>query len=137
MLLDDEKFDEYLDLFSPEIRYRITAFSPDLRKDLAWLDLGRKDLESLLANLNRHIRLAGRFMRHPSGSIVEEEEGSTHLLVTTAVLVAHTDLEGNTRVFATGRYRDRIEWIDGEPRLKEREVRLDTRQFGPGSHVPL
>jgi methanesulfonate monooxygenase small subunit len=137
LLLDEEKFDRYLELFSAPSRYRITAYSPDLRKDQAWLDLDRKELETLLSNLPRHVRLPGRFLRHPNGFIVQEEEGSKELLVTTSLLVAHTDVDGVSRLFAAGRYRDRIEWVAGEARLKEREVRLDTRQFGPGSHVPI
>jgi methanesulfonate monooxygenase small subunit len=137
LLLDEERFDDYLGLYADDCRYRITTYSPDLRKDMAMLDLDRKDLAVLLGNLPKHIRMSGRFMRHPSGSCAEPASGSGRISVLTTVLVAHTDLEGISRIFATGRYRDLIEVSGDAPRLLEREVRVDTRQFGPGSHVPL
>lgn len=136
LLLDEEKFDQYLGLFSPESRYSIRAYSPDLRKDISLLDLDFGELEVLFRNLPKHVRLPGRFMRLANGTVLESQEAE-RLLMTTSVLVTHTDLEGVSRVFAAGRYRDKIALVDGKPRLAEREVRVDTRQFGPGSHIPL
>jgi len=136
LLLDEEKFDQYLGLFIPESRYSIRAYSPDLRKDVSFLDLDYAEMEVLFRNLPRHVRLPGRFLRLANGTVVESNDG-TQLSITTAVLVAHTDLEGVSRVFATGRYRDKVAAVDGKARLIEREVRVDTRQFGPGSHIPL
>jgi len=136
LLLDEEKFDQYLGLFTPESRYSIRAYSPDLRKDVSFLDLDYAEMEVLFRNLPRHVRLPGRFLRLANGTVVESNDG-TQLSITTAVLVAHTDLEGASRVFAAGRYRDKVAAVDGKARLIEREVRVDTRQFGPGSHIPL
>ena len=136
LLLDEEKFDQYLGLFIPESRYSIRAYSPDLRKDVSFLDLDYAEMEVLFRNLPRHVRLPGRFLRLANGTVVESNDG-TQLSITTAVLVAHTDLEGVSRVFAAGRYRDKVAAVDGKARLIEREVRVDTRQFGPGSHIPL
>ncbi|MHB8727124.1 MAG: aromatic-ring-hydroxylating dioxygenase subunit beta [Casimicrobiaceae bacterium] len=137
LLLDDEKFDEYLSLLSPRYHYCIKAYSPDLRKDVVFLDLDRGELEVLFRNLPKHVRLPGRFMRHANTSVVQSHDSQDRLSITTSLLVTHTDLEGVSRVFATGRYRDKIARIEGKPLLEEREVRLDTRQFGPGSHIPL
>lgn len=137
LLLDDEKFDEYLALFAPEARYSIRTYSPDLRKDVALLDLDRSELEVLFRNLPKHVRLPGRFMRHANMSVVESDGAEGPVSITTSLLVTHTGLDGISSVFAAGRYRDKMEFIDGRPRLKEREVRLDTRQFGPGCHIPL
>jgi 3-phenylpropionate/cinnamic acid dioxygenase small subunit len=136
LLLDEEKFDKYLALFSPESRYSIRAYSPDLRKEVSLLDLDFAELEVLFRNLPKHVRLPGRFMRLANGTVLESQEGD-RLALTTPVLVTHTDLDGVSRVFAAGRYRDKIAFVDGKPRLAEREVRVDTRQFGPGSHIPL
>jgi|ERR1700730_7908156 methanesulfonate monooxygenase small subunit len=134
-LLDDENFEAYLSLFAADGRYRITTYSPDLRRELIYLDLDRADLETLLRNISRHVRMSGRLMRHPNGFLVDSKGDESSVL--TSLLVVHTDLEGTSRIFAAGRYRDTLALADGKPAIKSREVRLDTRQFGPGSHVPL
>jgi methanesulfonate monooxygenase small subunit len=134
-LLDDEKFDDYLNLFAADGHYRITTYSPDLRRELIYLDLDRADLAALLQNVPRHVRMSGRLMRHPNGFLVDSKDDESSVM--TSLLVIHTDLEGNSRIFAAGRYRDQLTLVDGKPAIKSREVRLDTRQFGPGSHVPL
>jgi 3-phenylpropionate/cinnamic acid dioxygenase small subunit len=136
LLLDEEKFDAYLALFSPESRYSIRTYSPELRKDISMLDLDRTELGVLFKNLPKHVRLPGRFLRLANGTVVEST-GDDEVSIATSVLVTHTDLEGISRVFAAGRYRDKVMMVDGKPRIGEREVRVDTRQFGPGSHIPL
>lgn len=135
LLLDEERFDDYLALYADGSRYSIRTYSPDLRKDMSLLDLDRVELATLLANLRKHVRLAGRFLRLASPSL--EQSTGTTISLTTTVLVTHTDLEGISRVFAAGRYLDTIELKDGKALIKEREVRVDTRQFGTGSHIPL
>jgi methanesulfonate monooxygenase small subunit len=136
LFLDEEKFDRYLELFSSESRYTIRTYSPDLRKDISLLDLDRAELGVLFKNLPKHVRLPGRFLRLANGTLVEGKS-EQQLSIMTSVLITHTDLEGVSRVFAAGRYRDKVVMEDGKPRLSEREVRVDTRQFGPGSHIPL
>jgi hypothetical protein len=46
---------------------------------------------------------------------------------------AHVEA-GSTRVFAAGRYRDRLARHDGRWLLADRYVQLDTRQLGSGTH---
>lgn len=136
LLLDEEKFEEYLALYADGSRYSIQAFSPDLRKELSLLDLDRPELETLLTNLRKHVHLPGRFLRLAGSTLAESGSGEA-VSLTTTVLVTHTDLEGVSRLFAAGRYFDKIEMLNGRALIKEREVRVDTRQFGPGSHIPL
>ena len=136
LLLDEEKFDDYLALYAEGGRYSIRTYSPDIRKDLSLLDLDRPELATLFTNLRKHVRLPGRFLRLASSPMAESNGGDA-VSLTTTVLVTHTDLEGISRVFAAGRYFDKIEVRGGKALIKEREVRVDTRQFGPGSHIPL
>jgi methanesulfonate monooxygenase small subunit len=137
MFLDDEKFEDYLGLFTGTLNYRITAYSPDLRKDLTLLDLNRGELEILFQNLRRHVRLPGRLLRHLGASAFEQLSGSTDCVVKTPIIVVHTDLEGSSKIFAAGKYIDNVESVYGKVLLRNREVRLDTRQFGTGSHLPI
>ena len=141
LYLDDERFDDYLALWSPRGRYRITSWSPDLRKELVLLDLPLDDYRQLLENVPKHERMQGTLSRHVTGPLVERGDdggdGSVAARATSSLLVVHTDLEGVSTVYAAGRYLDAIESANGDPRILSREVRLQTRQFGTGSHVPM
>ncbi len=45
--LDDDDFEGFLALCAPDFRYSIQAYSPEIRRDMTWLDLGRAELEML------------------------------------------------------------------------------------------
>ena len=137
LLLDDERFDDYLALWSPEGRYRITSWSPDLRKELVLLDLHLADYRQLLANVPNHERMPGTFSRHVTGQLIERPDDGGAVRATSSLLVVHTDLEGVSRLFAAGRYVDDVELAPDGARIASREVRLDTRQLGTGSHIPM
>ena len=47
LLLDAEDFDGYLALYAPDCHYKITAYGPEIRKDMTWLDLDRDRLVAL------------------------------------------------------------------------------------------
>ncbi len=54
--LDEEDFAGYLDLCAVDFHYRITAHSPELRKEMIWLDHDRTGLAAAY-------RAASRFRR--------------------------------------------------------------------------
>ena len=137
LLLDDECFDDYLALWSPEGRYRITSWSPDLRRELVLLDLHLADYRQLLENVPNHERMPGTFSRHVTGQLIERHADNGTVRATSSLLVVHTDLEGVSRLFAAGKYVDDIEFARDGARIASREVRLETRQFGTGSHIPM
>jgi methanesulfonate monooxygenase small subunit len=136
LLLDEERFGEYLDLYADEMRYRVTAFSPELRKDMVWLDLGRTDLKNLFDMLPEHVKPDGTFTRHINVCAIEQA-GEQALAVTSSLVVFYTDQQGNTRVLAVGRYNDNVDASSDTPRIRSREVRLETRALGAGSQIPL
>ena len=137
LLLDVERFDDYLALWSAEGRYRITSWSPDLRKELVLLDLSLSDFSQLLHNVPNHERMQGTLSRHVTGPLVEPGHDDGTARATSSLLVVHTDLEGVSSLYAAGKYLDDIEIANGEARIASREVRLETRQLGTGSHVPM
>ena len=137
LLLDAERFDEYLALWSPEGRYRITSWSPDLRRELVLLDLALTDFRRLLENVPNHERMQGTLSRHLTGPLVERRDGEDTTRATSSLLVVHTDLEGVSSLYAAGKYVDEIDVAHGDARIASREVRLETRQLGTGSHVPM
>ena len=54
-----------------------------------------------------------------------------------SLVVIHTDLEGESRFYAAGRYNDTLELSGATPRLLAPNVDLDTRVLEFGSHRPL
>ena len=54
-----------------------------------------------------------------------------------SVKFSYTGLDGVSNVFAAGRYNDIIDVSGNRPLLRAREVRLDTRDLGGGTHFPI
>ena len=64
----------------------------------------------------------------------EEEDEATAI---TSVVIYRTALDGgSTELFAVGKYFDTVSLAGDGPLLKSRNVRLDTRELGIGSHMP-
>lgn len=134
--LDAEDFKGFLRHCAEGFRYAIKTYSPELGKEMTWLDHGRKGMQDLFAMLPQHVRMKGRFKRHVSiYSIDPQEDGSVK--AHSSVLLIHTDPEGNSKLFAAGQYEDVIDLSGDTPRLAARVVRLDTRELGPGMHIPV
>lgn len=138
LLLDDKDFKGYLDLCEPGFRYTIKAHSPEIRKDMIWLDHDKKGLETLLANLPRHNSDHSPLTRHATVYTVEVDEGAKQAKVVSALQVFRTSLDGGiTELFAVGRYYDSVSLNGGSPKLANRVVKLDTRMLGIGYHIPF
>ena len=150
LALDDEDFAGFLALCTGDFRYEARSWSPELRKWMTWLAQSRSELEALLAALPEHLRRRGRLLRQLGPTIVDADvpepgaevagaAGAVALRATTSFAIFHTDPDGRTRLWVVGRYRDRI--VVGAAgsgaRLASREVVLDTRDLGIGSHVPI
>ncbi|TAK84431.1 MAG: methanesulfonate monooxygenase [Betaproteobacteria bacterium] len=137
LFMDEENFDGFMQLCASDFRYQITAYSPELGKEMIWLNLDREGMEHLLKNIPNHVRLPGSFLRNLNVYLMEPQQANGDVHVTSSLLVIHTDLEGASRLYAAGMYIDDVVLSSGSPQLKSRTVKLATRQLGPGSHVPL
>lgn len=136
LLLDAEDFKGFLRLCGDDFNYRICAHSPEIGKDMIWLEHDRQGLQGLFAMLPQHVRMRGRFKRHVSIYSIDRSE-QDRARVLSSLLLVHTDDHGVSRLFAAGQYHDVVATARSEPRLVEREVRLETRDLGPGMHVPV
>ncbi|HMJ16664.1 MAG TPA: nuclear transport factor 2 family protein [Polyangiaceae bacterium] len=139
--LDENDFEAWLEHTAPQFRYRIQAFSPDIRKNMTWLDHDRAGLSALIELLPRHHVDNAQWLRHVVlYSVIAEAADrvravSSLAIFHTVVDVGDAHLEGgSSRVFAVGRYRDRLELKHERWLLTERTVELETRQLGIGSH---
>lgn len=134
--LDAEDFKGFLRQCGDDFKYSIRAYSPELGQDMIWLEHGRKGMQDLFAMLPQHVRMKGRFKRHVSVYAVDHD-GDGRARAQSSVLLVHTDPDGTSRLFAAGQYEDVIDTGGDAPRLVERTVRLETRDLGPGVHVPV
>ena len=137
LLLDEEDFAGYLALYATDATYRITAHSPELRREMVWLEQDRQGFETLLEGIGNHVRMLGRFFRHPVlASYAIAEDGAAAEALST-LTVHFTDLAGTTRLYCCCRYQDSFVASGDEILIARRIVRLETRDLGAGSHIPL
>ena len=137
LALDNEDYASFLSHCSPTFTYRITANSPEIDKEMVWLEHDRAGYEALLKMLPRHIRLQGGFARHAIlCDIIPGDRGLKRAI--SQLMVIHTGTSGESTLLLSGRYVDDIAFpIDEAPLIQSREVRLDTRLLGPGIHTPI
>lgn len=136
--LDEGDFPGWLDLCAPDLRYTITAYSPEIRKEMTWLDHDRAGMEGLFKMLPKHNSDHSPLTRHASVYLVDVEEEKGEATAVTSVIVYRTALDGgDTELFAVGKYFDTVSLEGDAPLLSSRTVRLDTRELGIGSHFPL
>lgn len=133
MLLDAEDFKGFLKKCGENFNYRISAYSPEIGKEMIWLNHDRSGLKGMISMLPKHVRMKGTFKRHVSVYEIEQNEDKVKAL--SSVLLIYTDPNGASKLFASGQYRDVLDISTGEPQLVNREVRLDTRELGAGLHI--
>jgi anthranilate 1,2-dioxygenase small subunit len=132
-LLDGEKYDEWLDLFAPECRYNVVPhenYDQGLPAALIFCD-SRAMLEDRIRalreankfNIHRDRHLIGlpRIVGSPAGY---REPGEYEIEAPFAVY--QTDQEGETRLFATGLYRDRLAGGPNGLKIRDKLILLDT-----------
>jgi methanesulfonate monooxygenase small subunit len=137
--LDANDFAGWLELCAPQFHYTISTWSPEIRREVVWLDHDREGMANLIKLLPRHNSDQTPLTRHATVYAVDLDasQPSTARAVTSVAIYA-TQLDGGaTELWALGRYHDVIV-LDGEAiRLARRVVRLETRNLGIGKHWPL
>jgi anthranilate 1,2-dioxygenase small subunit len=127
-LLDAAEFAAWLDLFAAHCTYHIVPrenYQQGLPAALVFCD-SRAMLEDRIGALREANKYNIHTDRHLIGlpRVVGEEDGET--LVEAPFAVYQTDQEGETRLFATGLYRDRVTGEGAFPRFRHKLVLLDT-----------
>jgi methanesulfonate monooxygenase small subunit len=136
LALDAGDYKGYLALCTPDFHYTVSTYSPEIKREMVWLDQDRKGMETLFTNLPRHNSDHSPLTRH--ATVYTVEANGTQAKVVSALQVFRTQLDGGaTELFAVGRFHDTVTLDGGSPRLARRVVRLDTRELGFGNHVPF
>ena len=124
-LIDAAKFDEWLDLFSTECCYQIAPrenFDRGLPAALVFCDS-----RAMLEDRIRALREANKYNIHTDRHLIGLprilDDG---LAVEAPFAVYQTDQEGETRLFATGLYRDRLEPVGPLLKIRDKLILLDT-----------
>lgn len=137
LALDDGDFASFLGYCDDPFHYRIRVWSPELKKDMTWLEHDREGLTELFNSLPEHLQRQGLLHRQVTVATVEPSTVDGFVVVTSSFIIHHTTLEGQTVTLAVGRYIDVVNMRDEKILLTARDVRLDTRDLGIGLHVPL
>lgn len=137
-MLDSKNFAGYLDLCDPAYHYAITAFSPEIRKEMTWLEHDKEGMKLLFNNLPKHNSDQSPLSRHATVYTVDIDTAKGEAKVVTAFQVFRTTLDGGaTELFAVGKMHDTVKLNADGVKLLDRNVRLDTRMFGFGYHIPF
>jgi anthranilate 1,2-dioxygenase small subunit len=124
-LIDAAKFDEWLDLFSQECRYQICPrenFDRGLPAALVFCDS-----RAMLEDRIRALREANKYNIHTDRHLIGLPRiCGDSLVVEAPFAVYQTDQEGESRLFATGLYRDTLAAVGQRLKIRDKLVLLDT-----------
>ncbi len=138
LLLDEKKFNEFLDLCADDFHYTITAYSPETRTEMTWMDEDKTSMKRMLEVLPRHNSDHSPLSRHATVYKVDYDETKKQASVVSALQVFKTSLDGGvTQLFAVAKLYDTVSLNGSGAKLLSRNVRLDTRMLGIGSHIPF
>jgi anthranilate 1,2-dioxygenase small subunit len=127
-LIDAAKFDEWLGLFARECAYRIVP-RENLDRGLP-AALIFCDSRAMLEDRIRALREANKYNIHTDRHIVGLPRilgaKAGGVLVEAPFAIYQTDQEGETRLFATGLYRDQLEPDEHGLKIRDKLILLDT-----------
>ena len=143
--LDDQKWDDWLDLCDESFHYAIKSFSPEINKDMIYLQGSREEMASLIRLLPKHNTDHSWLRRHTSVYTVDlSEDGTTADAISSFVVYqnlldgtnSHLDA-GESHLFLVGKYHDKLVLTDKSAKFVQRVVRIDERRLDKGSHWPI
>jgi anthranilate 1,2-dioxygenase small subunit len=124
-LIDMAKFDEWLDLFAEECRYQIIPrenFDRGLPAALVFCDS-----RAMLDDRIRALREANKYNIHTDRHVIGLPRILDDGLAAEAPFAVYqTDQEGETRLFVTGLYRDRLVLAGSRLKIRDKLILLDT-----------
>jgi 3-phenylpropionate/cinnamic acid dioxygenase small subunit len=137
--IDDDKLEAWPDFFTESGRYRITT-AENVQRGLP-LGLIYATSRAMLRDRVRALRDANVYeaqrYRHVIGAPLIEPAVDGTVRARTCFMVARIMHTGETMLFATGCYHDRVVVDDGDTRFAEKVVILDSRLVDTLLAVPL
>ena len=138
-VLDEARFEEWPELFTNDGKYRVTT-AENVEQGLP-LSIVYATSRAMLRDRVKALREANIYeaqrYRHMLGPARIEFGADGTLHARTSFMVARIMHTGETALFATGIYRDRIADEGEAARFAERTVILDSRQIDTLLAIPL
>lgn len=135
--LDQNDYEGYLALCAADFSYRISAYSPEIRRDMLWLEKDKEGMTALIQLLPKQNMDRTPLTRHFNMCTVSPSQDDTHDVRSTLQVFRTEHSGGETSLVAIGEYLDKVRVTPEGPLLVNREVRLQTRMLGKGYHVPF
>ena len=135
VLLDGERFDEWVALFDEAGTYEMSAYSSEIRRWMTWQLSERDELQRMLAEVHEHVRDPAR-RRHVVGIPLIEIDGET-ASATSHFSIYRTSPEGQSSLYIVGCYEDRLVKRQGSWRYAAHKVICDTRILDVFTHIPV
>jgi anthranilate 1,2-dioxygenase small subunit/terephthalate 1,2-dioxygenase oxygenase component beta subunit len=137
--IDDGELEAWPDFFAEDGRYRVTT-AENFERGLP-LGMIHATSRAMLRDRVRALRDANVYeaqrYRHVVGVPLITADGEGVVAARTSFLVARVMHTGETALFATGRYHDRIVREGGAARFAEKLVILDSRLIDTLLAIPL
>jgi len=137
--LDDDRLEEWPEFFVEDGRYRITTaenFERKLPLPIIYADSRAMLRDRVSALRHANIYEAQRY-RHGVSSVLVERVDARTARATSNFQVVRVMASGESMLFASGRYLDRIRLNGGTPQFEERIVVLDSRSIDTLLAIPL
>jgi 3-phenylpropionate/cinnamic acid dioxygenase small subunit len=137
--LDDDRLEEWPEFFAEEGRYRITTaenFERKLPLPIIYADSRAMLRDRVSALRHANIYEAQRYRHAVSSVLVERIDARTVRAISNfqVVRIMHT---GESILFASGRYLDRIRIDGADARFEEKIVVLDSRAVDTLLAIPI
>jgi anthranilate 1,2-dioxygenase small subunit len=136
--LDDDRLEDWPEFFVENARYRITTeenFSRGLPLPIIYADSRAMLRDRVSALRHANIYEAQRY-RHIVSSVLIEREDAGIVRATSNFQVVRVMHTGESALFASGRYLDRIR-VGKRPQFEEKIVVLDSRSVDTLLAIPL
>jgi len=126
--LDNDKLEEWTELFTQDARYEILPRDNlDRGYSLALMCCRN---QAMLRDRVLALRVANEYNLHYDRHVISVPKyisvGDEEIVFEANYVVIQTDQHGNSKVFSSGVYKDRVVMQDGILRIKEKLVVVDT-----------
>lgn len=137
--LDDRRLDDWPGHFVDDCRYIIhPRENRDRGLEGYWIYCDSKKMMDDRVLSVKEVNLYNiHYDRHSISNLLVEPPQDGVYPVRSNYMVIQTDGEGRSSIFSVGEYRDKVVFVGGEPKFKEKIVIPDTFAVAPLLAIPL
>jgi len=137
--IDDDRLEGWPDFFVEDCLYQIIPRENLIRKTplpIIYCD-NKNMLRDRVVILRKALIYNIHYDRHVVGNVRVREEDAGIFEVWASFIALQTDTEGETSFFASGKYGDKVVFVDGDAKFKHKIVILDTAAVPNMISTPL